>query len=1108
MASPDTEKALLSEAARLRTAHVLFADIVGYSLLATDEQSRAVARFQSMIRELAGFSESLAADELICITTGDGVAIVCFGAPTTTVRFARDLARRIQKEPAFGLRMGLHTGPVYRSADINHQRNVSGGGINIAQRVMDCGDAGHILLSQSVAETLQQLSPWRDAVHDLGECEVKHGVKLRIFNLFTQEFGNASLPHRIQPANTDKDSKSTGAPRVDAAAGPDLKPGDKLGAYEIVSLLGKGGMGEVWRARDPRLGREVAIKVSAQQFTDRFEREARAIAALNHSNICTLYDVGPNYLVMELIEGPTLAERIARGPVPVAEALGIAKQIVYALEAAHEKSIVHRDLKPANVKIRPDGSVKVLDFGLAKTGVNAEVTADSSTTMTAMSIPGMILGTASYMSPEQAAGQPVDKRADIWAFGVVLYEVLAGKRLFQADSMARVLADVLRRPIDLEKLPKDTPRRVREVMKRCLDRDVRNRLRDIGEARVAMDGAGVQGDGEADGATASHSRPPRGNSSWIAAVTVLAVVAAATSWIAWRATPPAELKQLVRLDVDLGAAVSLGSGAGADTIISPDGTRLVFVSQEKLFTRRMDQPTAIELRGTEGASGPFFSPDGQWVAFFTPGKLKKISVEGGAAVALCDTENNARGGSWGEDGNIIAALNTNVGLSRIPSAGGTPTPVAALAQGESTQRWPQILSEGKAVLFTSSTSGNAFDGANLEVISLADGRRKTLERGGTFGRYLPASNRAGHLVYINKGTLFAVPFDPDNLEVRGTPSPVLEGVAFNTASGAAQFDFSRSGTLVYSPGTNGGLLTVAWLDSTGREQPLLTKPGAYGRPALSPNGQRLALELTEGSGTDIWVYDWQRDTMTRVTFTGRALGPVWSPDGRYIAFRAAGDGTSVTRSDGAGKPQPLTASKNAQFPWSFTPDGKRLAFFEASPGTTNDLWTVPLASDDAGPSAGKPEVLLQTPADERFPSFSPDGRWLAYTSNESGTFQVYVRAFADKAGKWQISNSGGAYPIWSLNGRELFFETPDNRVMVAAYSVRGDSFVADKPRLWSEKKLGGAFNSTKNLDLAPDGNRIVVLRPVEGPGAPQTQTHVTLLMNFFDELRRKVPLRK
>jgi WD40 repeat protein len=476
-------------------------------------------------------------------------------------------------------------------------------------------------------------------------------------------------------------------------------------------------------------------------------------------------------------------------------------------------------------------------------------------------------------------------------------------------------------------------------------------------------------------------------------------------------------------------------------------------------------------------------------------------VEGGSAITLCDA--TAPSGSWGEDGNIIAALSLTNGLSRIPSTGGPPTPVTDLRSGEQTHRWPQILPGGKAVLFTAGASTAGFDTANIEVMSLADHHTKTLVRGGTFGRYLPS----GHLVYVNRGTLFAAPFDLDRLEVHGTAAPVLDQISYNAGVGSAQLDFSQTGTLIYrSGGVGGTLLTVAWLDGAGKVQPLLAKPGAYVNPSLSPDGQRLAVDVTEGSGTDAWVYDWQRDTMTRLTFSRTALAPVWSPDGRYIAFRTNA-GLSVMRSDGSGKPQSLTQS-NLQVPWSFTPDGKRLAFFESVSGTGFDLWTVPLESDGAGLRLGKPEVFLQTPADERYPSFSPDGRWMAYSSDESGTRQVYVRAFPDKGGKWQISNSDGQLPMWSRNGRELFFETLDRHIMVAGYAVKGDSFVAEKPRMWAEKQLGTSAGAANNVGLAPDGKRIVALMPVETAEAQKAQNHVIFLENFSDELRRKVPIGK
>jgi serine/threonine protein kinase/Tol biopolymer transport system component len=883
-----------------------------------------------------------------------------------------------------------------------------------------------------------------------------------------------------------------------------LASGTRLGTYEVLSQIGAGGMGEVYRAHDAKLGRDVAIKVLPEAFAhdperlSRFQREAKMLAALNHPNIATIFDLehsdGVQYLVMELVSGETLHDRIRRdGAVPVEEALAIAKQIAEALEEAHEKGVIHRDLKPANVKVTPEGKVKVLDFGLAKAFAGDTSTEDignSPTLSQAATMQGVILGTAAYMSPEQARGKSVDKRTDIWAFGCVLYELLCGHAVFEGEDVAGILAAVLRMEPDWNRLPAAVPQKIRDQLRRCLQKDRRQRFHDAADVRIEIEDAlaAPKDSGATQAAPPSTSKLP-----WAMAA-ALVIIAIITSWGWWMSRRPVEqaMRPLVRLDVDLGPDVSLGSFGGTDAILSPDGLRLVYVSQGRLFTRRLDQPTATELAGTQGAYEPFFSQDGQWVAFFTSGKLQKISVDGGSAITLCSASNGV-GGSWGEDGNIIAGLSGQSGLSRISSAGGPPTSVTDLQNGEVTHRWPQILPGGKAVLFTAHSSFSGFDDATIEVISLADHRRKTLVRGGTFGRYSPS----GHLTYVNKGTLFAVLFDLDTLAVRGTPSPVLDQVAYNSGVGSAQFDFSRSGTLVYQSGgaVGGGLFTAQWLDGAGRTQPLLAKAEHYLYPRLSPDGTQLAL-----SAADIWIYDWQRDTMTRLTFTGSVGASVWSPDGRYIVFRGPG-GMFWTRSDGAGMPQPLTQSNAAQVPYSFTPDGKRLAFHEAA--SVFHLWTVPVESDGAGLRAGKPELFQQTQFNERSPYFSPDGHWLAYASDESGSYQVYVRAFPDKGGKWQISNGGGLYPEFSRNGRELFFRTEDNQIMVASYIVNGDSFAADKPRVWSEKKIGDSGQTGTNFDIAPDGKRIVALMPVETAEGQKTQNQVIFLENFFDEVRRR-----
>jgi Tol biopolymer transport system component len=652
-----------------------------------------------------------------------------------------------------------------------------------------------------------------------------------------------------------------------------------------------------------------------------------------------------------------------------------------------------------------------------------------------------------------------------------------------------VIAAILER----EPAPLEVARPLDRVVRRSLAKDPDQRFQTARDLKTALSWALEQ--------QPQVNAPSRSRLGWVAAV--LAVIGIA-GWAAyWRASRPTEqmLKPLVRLDVSLGPEVSLGSVSGTDVILSPDGTRLVYVSQGRLFTRLLNQPKTTELAGTEGAFAPFFSPDGQWVAFFAQAKLKKVSVDGGAPISVSEAGGFARGGSWGEDGNIVFALSVTSALSRVPSSGGTPTPLTELAQGEVTHRWPQVLPGSKAVLFTAASSANGSRTANIEVMSLGSHHRKTLQRGGTFGRYLPS----GHLVYVNSGTLFAVPFDLDRLEVHGTPSPVLQDIAISTANGHAQLDFSRTGTLVYRNGGAGSqVVNVRWLRASGQTEPLLPKAGVYFRPRVSPDGKRLVLGVAAGSDEDIWAYELQRGTRTRLTFGGGAnVGSVWSPDGRYILFRVAS--MFWTRSDGASKPQPLTQSKNIQNPWSFTPDGKRLAFWEQDARTQGDLWTMAMESNGDGLQAGKREVFLQTPADERYPCFSPDGKWLAYTSDDSGIYQIYVEAFPRKGGRWQISDNGGTYPVWSRNGRELFFRTSDSRIMVATYTAKGASFVPDKPRLWSDTRLAD-FGTVgiATYDLAPDGERIAAIMPAETAEAQQARNHVVLL-NFFDEVRRRVP---
>ncbi|MGO9260356.1 MAG: protein kinase domain-containing protein, partial [Bryobacteraceae bacterium] len=823
----------------------------------------------------------------------------------------------------------------------------------------------------------------------------------------------------------------------------------------------------------------------------RFKREAQVLASLNHPNIAAIYGVEERALILELVEGPTLAERIGEGPVPVDEALPIARQIAEALEYAHEKGIVHRDLKPANVKVTPEGRVKVLDFGLAKALANESAASDpnASPTLTMRAtVTGTIMGTAGYMSPEQARGQNADRRADIWAFGVVLYEMLSGRRLFGGPTVSDTLAAVLKGEIDWAAIPVQ----VRPVLERCLKRDPRQRWHCIGDA-----GAGLDGEGAPVAAMA-----PRRATPWMVAA-VLAIAAAAGWWIAWRATRPVD-RPLTRLSVDLGPETIAGFDITA--AISPDGRRLVFPARgpdgkAQLATRLLDEAHASLLAGTDGGFDPFFSPDGQSAGFFADGQLKKISVQAGTPVVLCAAP-SPRGGSWGDDGNIVAALTQLSPLSRVPPAGGAPQHVTKLGVGDTGHRWPQVLPGSQAVLFTASPTNTGSDDSSIEAVSLKTGQVKVLLRGGYYGRYVPP----GWLVYVHQGALFGLRFDVDRLEVRGSPVPLVQDLAANPLTGGGQFDFSTAapGNLVYLAGAGAAQsLQVAWLDSTGQMAPLATTPGTYSAPRFSPDGKKLALV----TGADGYIHDLERDTTIPLTSKGHVVAPIWAPDGKHLVFVSVSDGSALTwiRSNGSGEPQVLLKSKYSVVPWSFSPDGRRLAYHEVSPETGGDLWTVPLDLTDADhPKAGTPELFLRTPAEELLPRFSPDGRWIAYRSNESGANEIYVRPFpAGSGGKWPISTGGGLYALWSKNGHELFYEAPDDRIMVVDYTVDGEAFVPGKPRVWSQRPL--FYAGVSNLDLAPDGARFAIVTAPEMGVGSRGSVHVTLLENFFDELRRKAP---
>ncbi len=906
-----------------------------------------------------------------------------------------------------------------------------------------------------------------------------------------------------------------------------LAPGTRLGSYEIVRALGAGGMGEVYRAHDTKLGRDVAIKVLPAAFAAdadrmvRFQREAHVLASLNHPHLATIHGREESdsirALVMELVEGPTLAERIGQGAIPLEEALPIARQIAEALEYAHEHSVIHRDLKPANVKVTAEGAVKVLDFGLAKALSDDHPTSEVSDSPTLSAVAtraGVILGTAAYMSPEQAKGKAVDRRTDIWSFGVVLHEMLTGRRLYTGETPPETLARVIEREADLEALPVKTPWRVRELLRRCLTKDPRGRLQAIGEARVALEDAIAHPEATAPGGAEVLPVPPadsplrRLGGAWVAIA--LAVGLGLALWAPWHGPTPDG--PLVRVSVELGADASLSAPSRSALALSEDGGLLAFVARgpsgpTQLYLRRLEELQASPLAETEDAADPFFSPDGRWIGFFAGGKLKKVSVTGGVAVTLADAR-EPRGGTWSADGTIVFTPDSRAGLLRVSSAGGTPEALTKPdpTTGELTHRWPQALPGGETLLYTSHDRLATYEDASIVAHSLRDGTRKVVHRGGFYGRYLPS----GHLAYIHEGTLFAAPFDLDRFEVRGQSVAAVEGVANSSGSAGAQFAFSSNGTLVYVPGGTFAVeAPIDWMDREGKKQHLRAVTADYRSLRFSPDGVRLALEVSDGKKSEIWVYEWARDTLSRLTFDTTDDGdPVWTPDGRRNVFASRRvDKTAPAlywqRADGTGEPERLTEVDSAQAPTSWHPSGRVLAFVVRHQQTNWDVMILDLEGDEtSGLKARKPRAFVSSPFDEMQAAFCPDGRWLAYSSNESGGYEVYVRPFPGPGGTWQVSTGGGQHPTWSSKRPELLYRTMDPQIMVARYTVEGSSFRADKPQLWSPGRF--AFRPTwRNFDLHPDGHRVAVLGGL--PEQAERQDRVVLIFNFSEALRRLAP---
>ena len=817
------------------------------------------------------------------------------------------------------------------------------------------------------------------------------------------------------------------------------------------------------------------------------------LASLNHPNIGSIYGLeeaeGVKALVLELVEGPTLADRIKQGPIPVDEALPIAKQIAEALEAAHEQGVIHRDLKPANIKVKDDGTVKVLDFGLAKALEGTGGDPSESPTATAVATAtGVILGTAAYMSPEQARGKPVDRRADIWAFGCVLYEMLTGRQAFAGDNLSEVIAGVIKSEPDWDILPSQVAPLLQSFLRRCLAKDPKQRIRDIGDVSLALEGAF-----ETDGwQTAASAAVPQ-LAVWRRAlpVAVALLFGGFGMWALMRPAPqpPAPL---VRFSIPLATDDTFSYSGRHVVAVSPAGTHVVYTVNRGLSLRPVDQLQATPVSGTEaGARSPFFSRDGQQIGFYAAGQLQRVSISGGASVTLAEAD-NPWGASWGADDRILYGQGPQ-GIWRVPATGGTPEQVISVEDGEQAHG-PHLLPGGEWVLFTWRPAGASWDQARIVLHSLATDERIMLIDGGRDAQYVPT----GHLVYGLDGVLLAVPFDLATRQVTGGPVPLVDGVLdAGATTGAMQFSIAATGSLVYVPGPAGAALGLVWVDRDGQEETISVESQEYRSPRVSPDGTRLAVQIDGPDNTDIWIWHFGRATLTRLTLdAGRDSDPLWTHDGTRVAFASDRDGGGVfwKAADGTGEVERLLEHPLAA-PYAWTADGRLI--FDSGQG---DVGVLAVEGDRMV------DAVLDTESVEARPALSPDGGWLAYASNESGQGEVFVRPFPNfDDGKWQVSTAGGGSPVWSPDGQELFYRESTSSLMAVRVDTE-PSFKYDTPdRVLSF--AGYYFPSQgRDYDISPEGQRFVFLR---SPGAQLSEDagppQVIVIQNWFEELTRLVP---
>ena len=914
---------------------------------------------------------------------------------------------------------------------------------------------------------------------------------------------------------------------------PRISSGTRLGPYEVKAMIGAGGMGEVYRAHDSRLGRDVAVKILPREFTGdlnrlaRFEREARVLATLNHSNIGAIYGVedaptdegvSVRALVLELVEGDTLAERIARSaegkirPMRLDAVLTIARQIAEALEVAHEKSIVHRDLKPANIKITPEGVVKILDFGLAKAASEEapeSIFSDTSTATLIGSHAGHVIGTAAYMSPEQARGTAVDKRSDIWAFGCVLFEMLSGQAAFARETVTDTLSAVVEGDPDWTQLPASVPPAVRHLIRRCLEKDTKRRLRDIGDARYEIE---QLLDAPENDRLPEKTEKRRKLSAPVAATLMVSLAAlGAAGLLSLSANRAGGDHRISRFTIDLPTGQVIPPGFNSHLALSPDGTHLAFTPLPgPVYIRRLDnlRNEPLEVSKSPGfRGGPMFSPDGSSISYIEGNAIISWSrpfvrapLAGGAAVKLADYD-TFHEGEWGPDGKLYWTSSYQGGIVRIAESGGEIEPVTKLdtEHGERSHRFAHFLPGGKSFIYTVALDSiNGYDDARIDLWDLTTGKHKPLISGGTSGMYSPS----GHIVYARAGKLFAVPFDTSRQEVTGSPFEVLDGVMMSRNTGAAEFRISSRGDLAYVPGpAEGGNRTLVWVDRSGKPGPLPLSAASYLYPRLSPDGRLLAVEI-EGPNHDFYLYDFARAVLSKMTTDGLSHDPVWTPDGKRLAFRSwqAGGMTlwwmPVDRSSSAVR---LDPNGTRQSPVSFSPDGKYLTFDQKDPQTRDDAWVLPIdKTTDARP-------IAKSVRGDGSAKFSPDGKWIAYSSDESRKAEIFVQPFPGLGPKLQISSDGGTDPVWRRSGGELYYRSGKKMMVVAVTTF--PEFRASTPKLlWegdysdgSGASCGMPGVSSSNYDVTADGEHFLMVRDDDRVGAKQ----IVVVLNWAEELKNK-----